>query len=214
VSSRSRARVSARAPRVDAFAASWYARPAAEVAVDLIGAHIVSMIGGRKTVGRIVETEAYIGPHDAASHAAERIGRTGRNEAMYGTPGIAYIYRIYGIHWCLNIVTDRVDYPAAVLIRAAEPVQGIGIMRQRREAGQKHLPDTALASGPGRLAKALGLTADLDAHPLDRLPLYVTEGVRVPQTSISTGPRVGITRAADWPLRFWETGSRWVSRGA
>jgi DNA-3-methyladenine glycosylase len=214
VSVRSGERASSRRARADVRAASWYARPAADVAIDLVGAHIVSEIGGRRTVGRIIETEAYIGPHDDASHAAERIGRTRRNSTMFGAPGIAYIYRIYGIHWCLNIVTDREEYPAAVLIRAVEPVAGVDIMRERREAGQKHLPDTALTSGPGRLAMALGITGDLDAHPLDQQPLYVTAGERVPRAAISTGPRVGITRAADWPLRFWETGSRWVSRGA
>ena len=173
---------------------------------------IVSTVDGIRTAGRIVETEAYIGPHDEASHAAERIGRTQRNDAMYGNPGIAYIYRIYGIHWCLNVVTDRVDYPAAVLIRALEPVQGIEHMRARRAAGQKHLPDTALASGPGKLAVALGITGQLNAHALDRPPLYVTHGQRVADDAVATGPRIGITRAADWPLRFWEKNSPWVSR--
>jgi DNA-3-methyladenine glycosylase len=204
-------RASARQPRVDALSASWYARDTATVARDLIGAVIVSTVEGCETSGRIVETEAYIGPHDAASHAAERIGRTARNEAMYGTPGIAYIYRIYGIHWCLNIVTERVDYPAAVLIRAVEPVQGVDVMRARRESGQKHLPDTALTSGPGKLAQALGITGALNAHPLDREPLRVLRPRRRAAV-IEAGPRIGITRAMDWPLRFWEKNNPWVSR--
>lgn len=172
----------------------------------------MSSVDGVETAGRIVETEAYIGPHDDASHAAERIGRTQRNDAMYGTPGIAYIYRIYGIHWCLNVVTDRIDYPAAVLIRAIEPVHGIEHMRARRSAGQKHLPDTGLASGPGKLAAALGITGHLNAHALDRPPLHITAGRRIANAEMAAGPRIGITRAADWPLRFWEKGSRWVSR--
>jgi DNA-3-methyladenine glycosylase len=162
--------------------------------------------------GRIVETEAYIGPHDDASHAAERIGRTARNESMHGAPGIAYVYRIYGIHWCLNVVTDRADYPAAVLIRAIEPVSGIDVMRRRRAAGQRRLPDTALTSGPGKLAQALGITGALDAHPLDRAPLYILPGDGVAAAAVDCGPRIGITRAADWPLRFWERGNRCVSR--
>src|SRR5690606_19885019 len=100
---------SRRAP--GALAPSFYARSAEQVARGLLGAVLVSTIGGRRTSGRIVETEAYVGPHDPASHAAERIGRTARNQAMYGQPGRAYVYRIYGIHWCLNAVTDQVDFP-------------------------------------------------------------------------------------------------------
>jgi DNA-3-methyladenine glycosylase len=203
---------SASRPLADALRSSWYARPAETVARELLGTIIISTIGGMETAARIVETEAYIGPHDDASHAAERIGRTSRNEAMYGTPGTAYVYRIYGIHWCLNVVTDRADFPAAVLIRAVEPIVGIEHMRARRTAGQKHLPDTALTSGPGRLAQALGIDGALNGHVLDRTPLHVVAGASLAAEAVSRGPRVGITRAADWPLRFWESGSRWVSR--
>lgn len=202
----------ARRPRADALAEPWYARPAEQIARDLLGTILVSTIDGIETAGRIVETEAYTGPHDAASHAAERIGRTRRNDAMYGAPGIAYVYRIYGIHWCLNVVTDRVDYPAAVLVRAIEPVRGMDHMRVRRTAGQKRLPDTALTSGPGKLAAALGITGQLNAHMLDRAPLYITAGQRIPDAAVGRGPRIGITRAADWPLRFWVRDNRWVSR--
>jgi DNA-3-methyladenine glycosylase len=213
VSGRVGQRASARSRRrADALAASWYARPAEAVARELLGTILVSTIDGVTTAGRIVETEAYIGPHDDASHAAERIGRTARNVTMFATPGLAYVYRIYGIHWCLNIVTDEIDYPAAVLIRAIEPVQGIEQMRARRERGQKHLPDIALTSGPGKLAAALGITGEHDAHPLDRAPLWVRAGQPVARRHVRTGPRVGITRAADWPLRFWERDNPWVSR--
>ncbi|HEX6306942.1 MAG TPA: DNA-3-methyladenine glycosylase [Longimicrobiales bacterium] len=201
-----------RSPRADALAASWYERPAEAVARDLLGAVLVSTIDGVVTAGRIVETEAYIGPHDDASHAAERIGRTERNEAMYGRPGIAYIYRIYGIHWCLNVVTDRVDYPAAVLIRAIEPVRGIEHMRARRSGVQKRLPDVSLTNGPGKLAGALGITGQQNAHSLDRDPLLILPGDRVADDEIECGPRIGITRAADWPLRFWMRSSAWISR--
>jgi DNA-3-methyladenine glycosylase len=205
-------RVSAREPHAGALPISWYARPAESIARDLIGAVIISAIDDVETTGRIVETEAYIGPHDEASHAAARIGRTRRNDAMYGVPGIAYVYRIYGIHWCLNVVTDRVDYPAAVLIRAVAPVSGIEHMRTRRSPAHKPLPDSALASGPGRLAAALGITGVFNAHPLDRPPLRIVAGAPVADVAIACGPRIGITRAADWPLRFWERGSAWISR--
>jgi DNA-3-methyladenine glycosylase len=208
-------RASARARRrADALPASWYARPAEHVARDLLGRVLHSSIGGVATAGRIVETEAYIGPHDPASHAAERIGRTVRNEAMYGAPGTAYVYRSYGIHWCLNVVTDEPDFPAAVLIRAVEPVLGVDAMRARRAAGQKSLPETALASGPGRLAAALGIGGEHDGQRLDRDPLWIVAGEPLPDTAVAAGPRIGITRAADWPLRFREAGSRWLSRRA
>jgi DNA-3-methyladenine glycosylase len=182
------------------------------VARELLGVELVSTIGGNETRGRIVETEAYVGPHDDASHAALRIGRTTRNESMFGEPGIAYVYRIYGIHWCLNVVTDQRGFPAAVLIRALQPIAGIEHMRARRFAGQKQLADAALCSGPARLAAALGITGDCDGHRLDRPPLWLSAGEVLAPDRIAAGPRVGITRCADWPLRFWEKGSRWVSR--
>jgi DNA-3-methyladenine glycosylase len=173
---------------------------------------LVSTIGGIHTAGRVVETEAYTGPHDPASHAASRIGRTARNESMFGTPGIAYVYRIYGVHWCLNVVTDEPGFPAAVLVRALEPIRGIDAMRLRRMRGQQQLPDTALASGPGRLAAALGVDGSFDGHPLGCAPLWVSAGPPVDSDLVLAGPRVGISRAADWPLRFRVAHSPWVSR--
>jgi DNA-3-methyladenine glycosylase len=199
-------------PRAGALPASWYARPAEQVARELLGARLVSLVDGAEASGRIVETEAYVGPHDDASHAAERIGRTARNESMHGAPGIAYVYRIYGMHWCLNVVTDSVDYPAAVLIRAIEPLSGSDVMRRRRSPGHRRLPDTALTSGPGKLAQALGITGELDAHRLDRAPLYIVSGKAVAPADVMRGPRIGITRAAEWPLRFWERSNPFVSR--
>ena len=192
-----------RAPLPPAF----YARPAREVAPDLIGKWVRSTAGGEEVVARIVETEAYVGPEDAASHAASRIGRTARNEAMFGPPGTAYVYRSYGIHWCLNAVTDREGFPAAVLIRALEPVANLPAMRARRGTA-----DRDLARGPGRLTQALGITGDLDGHPLQRPPLTFHDAPAVDPSEIATGPRIGITRAADWPLRFTLRGSRWLSR--
>jgi DNA-3-methyladenine glycosylase len=187
---------------------AFYARPAAEVAPLLIGKVLRSTVDGIETVGRIVETEAYIGPDDPSCHAAARIGRTARNSAMYGPPGTAYVYRSYGIHWCLNAVTDRYDHPAAVLIRALEPLAGLDVMRDRRNIRHR---DRDLARGPGRLTQALAITGALDGHPLHLPPLSIHDAPPVATGDILAGPRIGITRAADWPLRFVVRGSRWVS---
>ena len=203
----SRARTSPRA-----LAPSFYERPAEVVARDLLGASIVSTIGGQRSVGRIVETEAYVGPHDDASHAAARIGRTRRNASMFGHPGIAYVYRSYGIHWCLNVVTDAPGFPAAVLIRAIEPVSGIPTMRRRRATGST-LPDWRLGRGPGNVCAALGIAGDQDGHPLDQPPLrLIASESTYPAEVVVCGPRIGITRSVEWPLRFWLDTSRAVSR--
>jgi DNA-3-methyladenine glycosylase len=186
---------------------AFYARPAAEVAPLLIGKMLRSTLGGAETVGRIVETEAYTGPDDPACHAARRIGRTARNQAMYGPPGTAYVYLSYGIHWCLNAVTDRDEHPAAVLIRALEPLTGLDAMRGRRKTR-----DRDLARGPGRLAQALAISGSLDGHPLHLPPLTIHDAPPLDPASMDIGPRVGITRAADWPLRFTIRGSPWISR--
>ncbi len=188
--------------------ASFYARPSDEVARDLLGCDLVSTIEGHRCVGRIVETEAYHGPEDEASHAAARIGRTARNEAMFGRPGLAYVYRIYGVHWCLNAVTDALDFPAAVLIRAAEPIEGIDIARERRRGR----PDQDLMRGPGNLCSALGITGELNRHDLSLPPLVIMSGEAVPDQRVRRGPRIGITRAAELPLRFVVTGNPCVSR--
>jgi DNA-3-methyladenine glycosylase len=203
--------VSRAATRFAPLPASFYERAAEPVARDLLGMLLISTIAGR-AVGRIVETEAYVGPHDDASHAAARIGRTARNASMFGAPGIAYVYRSYGVHWCLNVVTDAPDFPAAVLIRAFEPVSGLPAMRRRRHLTRPGAPDAVLGSGPGNVCAALGITVDQDGHRLDAPPLWIAAGEPVPADQVRTGPRVGITRAADWPLRFWIAGSPSVSR--
>ena len=186
---------------------AFYARPAREVAPALIGHYLVSTLDGPRTVGRIVETEAYLGPDDPASHAAARIGRTARNEPMFGAPGTAYVYRSYGIHWCLNTVTDTEGHPAAVLLRALEPVEGVETMRERR--GTR---DRDLARGPGRLTEALAITGQQNGHRLDEPPLVLCEGEPPSPDTIEAGPRIGISRAEDWPLRFTLKGSRYLSR--
>ncbi len=194
----------------------FYARAADDVARDLLGAVLVSTTGGALASGRIVETEAYMGPHDPASHAAERIGRTARNAVMFGPPGIAYVYLIYGLHWCLNAVTGEEGYPAAVLIRAVEPLDGIEVMRRRRwgsgGAAMRRRPDRELTAGPARLAEALAIDGALNGHPLQAAPLVLAAGEPVDAAEIEAAPRVGVTRAADWPLRFFIRGNPWVSR--
>ena len=190
----------------------FYARETEKVARDLLGTLLISTIGGPRVSGRIVETEAYIGPHDPASHGAERIGRTRRNVSMFGPPGIAYVYRIYGVHWCLNAVTQEEDYPAAVLIRAVEPVDGISVMMQRRFGVYAGGKERELASGPGKLAAAFAIDGAVDGHRLDQAPLWIEKGIPLPSREIVRGPRIGITKAADWPLRFCVRDCAWLSR--
>ncbi|MEX2570517.1 MAG: DNA-3-methyladenine glycosylase [Gemmatimonadota bacterium] len=199
------------APLVQASLAlpeAFFARPAAVVARELLGADLVSTVGGKRVVARIVESEAYIGPDDDASHANARLGRTLRNEAMFGPPGIAYVYRIYGIHWCLNVVTDTIGHPAAVLVRAATPIEGSAVAALRR-GGR---PEVELMRGPGNLCSALGVTGALNFHSFDRAPLQLVAGRAVPESGVERGPRIGITRAADQPFRFWVRGEPSVSR--
>jgi len=186
---------------------SFYARPAEVVARRLLGHLVVSTIGGRRTAGRIVETEAYVGPHDPACHAYGG-RRTQRTRWLYGPPGTAYIYFTYGMHWCLNAVTGREGYPAAVLIRALEPMAGLATMRRRR-AG---VPDRALCAGPARLCAALAITGRLNGAALQRGPLRIVRLPAAPRRRIVTTPRIGITRAVDWPLRYLLGDSVWVSK--
>ena len=193
--------------------AAFYERDADVVARDLLGAVIVSDVGGERTAGRIVETEAYLGARDPASHAAERIGRTTRNESMFSRGGIAYVYFIYGMHWCLNAVTGEPDVANAVLIRALEPVEGLDAMRERRSARSgRAVRDRDLLRGPARLAEGLGITGALDGHDLALPPLLIARGDPIADDAVAIGPRIGITRAADWPLRFFLEDSPWVSR--
>lgn len=157
---------------------------------------LVSTVGGEETSGRIVEVEAYPGPHDPASHAAARIGRTRRNDPMFGPAGTLYVYRIYGIHWCLNVVTGSVGEPAAVLVRALEPLSGEDIMARRRGGSR------ALTSGPGRLCQALGVDSALNRHDLRTPPLRLVSGDPIPDRDVAACGRIGIREARDWPLRF------------
>jgi DNA-3-methyladenine glycosylase len=186
---------------------AFFRRPTEVVAAELIGKVVVSTVAGLVTAGRIVETEAYLGYDDPASHGY-RHRRNARNAALFGPPGIWYVYLSYGMHWCANLVCQRAGLASAVLLRALEPLDGLDVMRERRG----ELPDKQLCSGPGRLCQALGITRDLDGSTMAGGPVMVLRGDPVTAASISATPRIGITKAADWPLRFHLAGSPWTSR--
>jgi DNA-3-methyladenine glycosylase len=177
----------------------FFARSIHEVAPDLIG--VTLLVDG--VGGRIVEVEAY-DHEDPAAHGYG--GRTERNASMFGPPGHAYVYRSYGIHWCLNFVCEQEASASAVLIRALEPVHGLGVMRERRGLDDPRL----LCSGPGRLCQALGITRREDGQPLDAPPFELL--TRDEDVQIAVGPRVGITKAAAQPWRYGLAGSRFLSR--
>jgi DNA-3-methyladenine glycosylase len=193
--------------RAAALPVTFFRHPAEVVAAELIGKVVVSTVGGLLTAGRIVETEAYLGYDDPASHGY-RHRRNARNAALFGPPGIWYVYLSYGMHWCANLVCQRAGLASAVLLRALEPLEGLDVMRERRG----DLPDRQLCSGPGRLCQALGITRDLDGAAMSEGPVVVLRGDRLAEGAISATPRIGITKAADWPLRFHLTGSPWTSR--
>jgi len=176
------------------------------VARALLGARLVSTVGGVRTVGVIVETEAYGGADDPASHAATRVGRTRRNAAMFGPPNHAYVYRSYGMHWCVNVVTGVEGDPRAVLLRGVEPLEGEDAMARRRHG---RFP---IAAGPGRLCEAMGIDGFLDRHDLSAPPLCLEPGWTVPTAQVSASGRVGVKVAAERLLRFFVVGSSGVSR--
>jgi DNA-3-methyladenine glycosylase len=171
------------------------------VAQRLIG--VVLLVDG--VGGRIVETEAY-DREDPASHSFS--GPTARNATMFGPPGRAYVYRSYGVHWCLNFVCREAGHGAGVLIRAIEPLQGVGLMRQRRGVAGERL----LCSGPGRLCQALGVTQAHDGLPLDQPPFELRPPDGGENIDIVSGPRIGISKAMDVPWRYGLAGSPFLSR--
>jgi len=185
---------------------AFYARPAAVVARALLGQRLISTVGGAPCALRIVEVEAYIGPDDPACHAYEW-HRSPRNESLYGRPGLLYVYFTYGMHWCANVVTEREGFPAAVLLRAGEPLDGLAAMRRRRHRTQ----DTDLASGPAKLAQALGISRLHDGQLLARAPVWIAEGPPVPAHRRGTSVRIGVRLGADRLLRYFERGNPHVS---
>jgi DNA-3-methyladenine glycosylase len=192
---------------------SFYRRPAEAVARDLLGRYLVRELEGERLVLRLVETEAYLGAPDRASHAWDG-RRTPRNESLYLAGGHAYVYMIYGLHFCLNAVTGEAGVGSAVLLRAGEPVAGEERMRENR--GWSRAPKAGdLAGGPGKLCQALAVGRELDGVRLDLPPLFITRGEPAAEAEIVASPRIGVDYAGEaalWPLRFSVRGHRHVSR--
>jgi DNA-3-methyladenine glycosylase len=177
---------------------SFYDRDTVEVARELLGKFLVREDGEAPRVGRIVEVEAYVGPEDLACHSSK--GMTPRNRSMFGPPGHAYVYRVYGMHWCLNAVTEAEGHASAVLLRALEPVSNVD----------------GPTNGPGRLCKAMGIDGRLDAHDLTAPGLRIASGDGSAPSRIVRRPRVGVDYAGpSWAgrlLRFYLRGNPFVSR--
>jgi DNA-3-methyladenine glycosylase len=181
------------------LALSFYARPALPVARDLLGKILVLDEGGGRKAGRIVETEAYVGEHDLACHAAK--GRTARTEVLFGPPGRAYVYLIYGMYHCFNVVTEPEGVAAAVLVRGLEPLEGF--------------PPDAATDGPGKLCRAMGLTLAHNREDLQGDRLHLLDAPAVPERQVVRGPRIGVDYAGEWaakPYRLWIKGNAFVSR--
>lgn len=176
----------------------FYDRPTLIVAREMLGKMLVHRTDGSTRAGRIVEVEAYVGTEDRASHASR--GRTRRTNVMFGPPGFAYVYFVYGMHHCFNAVTEREGFPAAVLVRALQPLAGV-----------EHS-----TSGPGRLCRALGIDRRLDGIDLTRDALLLADdGTHVPESAVVQAPRVGVGFAGEWaeqPWRFYVRDNVWVSR--
>jgi DNA-3-methyladenine glycosylase len=195
---------------------SFYRRDAVSVARGLLGQRFVTCIDNRRTSGIIVETEAYLGAADKAAHTyGDR--RTARNETMWGDGGHLYVYFVYGMHHCANVVAGVAGDPAAVLLRALEPEEGLDVMFERRATASRPVD---LCSGPGKLCQALGITRTLDGADLAESDAIGIESLRqraMNANQIASGPRIGVGYAQEWrdePLRFWVRGNPHVSRSA
>ncbi len=203
-------------PANSLFPPDFYDRDPRLVARELLGAVLECRTPEGLASGRIVETEAYLGPHDPACHAVA--GRTARTWHLHGPPGIAYVYRIYGMHWCFNAVTLPEGVGSAVLVRAVEPLDGLPLMRARRALRVATTrAERELTNGPGKLCAALGIDGRhdglwLDGAGNDAGALALRAGAPVPDDAVLVTPRIGITRAADWPLRYLVGDSPFVSR--
>lgn len=186
---------------------AFYQRDTITVAKDLLGKVLIHKINETLLAGRIVETEAYLGQGDAAAHSAK--GPTNRNRVVFGPPGHAYVYFIYGMYECLNLVAEPNGTAGCVLIRAIEPLAGLDAMRLRRPKATR---DRDLASGPGKLTLALGVTRALNGADVTRGLLTVREFRHPAALQIATSPRIGISASAHLPLRFYITDNEYVSR--
>ena len=176
---------------------SFYHRETTLVARELLGSHLVHVAEGVERIGRIVEVEAYIGPHDLAAHSSK--GLTPRTRVLFGPPGYAYVYLVYGIHFCMNIVTEREGHGSAVLLRAIEPVQHV----------------TGRTQGPGLLCRAMQIDHRLNGHDLLSADFFVAAGPAGPAPEIVARPRIGVAYSGIWAerlLRFYLKGSPFISR--
>jgi DNA-3-methyladenine glycosylase len=188
---------------------SFYQRPTLEVAKNLLGKVLVRRLNGKDLAGKIVETEAYVGPHDLACHASK--GKTKRTSIMFEQGGCAYIYMIYGFYFCLNAVTEAADYPAAVLIRALEPLDHLGVMKKLRKNPRQV---TDIASGPGKLCMAMAIDKQLNGQDLTGRKLWI-EDRNLGVGRITASPRIGVDYAGEYkdkPWRFYIHGNPHVSR--
>ena len=189
----------------------FYLQDTVTVARALLGCILWRRLGKQLLAARIVETEAYLGANDGASHARRGL-RSPRNESMYLHGGHAYVYFTYGMHFCMNVVTQEADIAEAVLLRGAEPLQGIDVIRKHRPKAQR---DFDLMNGPGKLCAAMRIDRKLDGEPLDGDTLFITRrDVEIREEDIAVSPRIGVDGAGDaaaWPLRFYLRGNRFVS---
>lgn len=197
---RRRAVASRRPPHLSRLRRAFFARSTLDVARGLLGQRLVRIERGRRMSGRIVETEAYIGPEDLGCHA--HVGRTARNEVMWGPPGHAYVYFTYGMHWCLNVVTEDDGQPAAVLLRGLLPLEGLPAMRRRRGEA----PEERLADGPAKLCQALAIDRRLNGHDLCAAHprLFIERGRMPGPVQVTVGPRVGLDTVPEpWKSKPW-----------
>jgi DNA-3-methyladenine glycosylase len=198
---------------------AFYARDVDLVARAMLGTVLECETAQGRAAGRVVETEAYLGPSDPASHAV--VGLTARTHDLFGPPGTSYVYFIYGVHWCFNAVAHRLGSGAAVLVRALEPIDGVALMRARRWGGLSRgaraparRRDRELTNGPGKLCAALGIDRRQSGLSLQRLPLVVRRGREIADGDVVVSPRIGITRAVDDLHRYFVKDSEFVSRAS
>ena len=187
--------------------ASFYDRPTEIVARELLGTVLQCTTPDGVTQGIIVETEAYTGPDDPACHAAA--GLTARTAHLFGPPGMAYVYFIYGMYWCVNAVTRERGHGSAALIRAVHPIAGEDLMRARRKTARR---DVDLTNGPGKLCMAMDISGAMNGTSLRTGPIVIRRGKTIDDAAIVVTPRIGITKAADWPLRYVVKDDPYVSR--
>ena len=185
---------------------AFYDRPTELVSRELLGAVLECTTAGGVTRGVIVETEAYLGPHDPACHAVA--GLTARTEHLFGPPGRSYVYLIYGMYWCFNAVTRERGHGSAVLVRAVSPTDGIELMRRRRPKVKR---DRDLTNGPGKLCLAMGIVGAMSGSSLRTGPIVIRRASPVPDADVVVTPRIGITQAAAWPLRYFVRDDPYVS---